>query len=88
MAATLDSIAATLADMQLQINELWQLQGLDRDNPMNVTPYKREVGEIYMAITGIAKKDITVTRANQPQVNIFDENNNFIADENDNLIIG
>ena len=45
-----------------QINELWQLQGLDSDNPMTVTPTSRAAGNISQTISGDGETTSTVTR--------------------------
>lgn len=44
------------------INDLWQLAGLDKDNPMDVTTTNRTVGAIDLAITGDGVTTSTVTR--------------------------
>ena len=46
-----------------KITELWQLQGLDSDNPMTVTPTTRVVGDISQAISGDGETTTTVTRS-------------------------
>jgi hypothetical protein len=45
-----------------KIVELWQLQGLDVDNPMTVTPTTRTTGTIDLEITGDGVTTTTVTR--------------------------
>lgn len=45
-----------------RLDELWQLQGLDIDNAMTVTPTTRDAGTISQAITGDGSTTTTVTR--------------------------
>ena len=45
-----------------QLNELWQLQGLDSDNAMTVTTTSRTVGDISQLISGDGSNTSTVTR--------------------------
>ena len=45
-----------------ELDEIWQLQGLDADNPMTVTPTTRNVGSISQAISGNGVTTSTVTR--------------------------
>lgn len=45
-----------------QLTELWQLQGLDADNAMTVTPTSRVAGAITQTITGDGDTTSTVTR--------------------------
>lgn len=47
---------------QGQVEELWQLQGLDDANPMTVTPTSRSVANISQDITGDGSSTTTVTR--------------------------
>lgn len=44
------------------VHDLWQLQGLDKDNPMTVTPTQRTAGSITQNITGDGTTTSTVTR--------------------------
>jgi hypothetical protein len=44
------------------LQELWTLQGLDKDNPMTVTPTTREAGVISQTISGDGQTSTTVTR--------------------------
>ena len=43
-------------------NDLWQLAGLDKDNPMIVTPTARTADDIDLVITGDGVASTTVTR--------------------------
>ena len=45
-----------------KLNELWQLQGLDSDNPMTVTKTARTVDNISQLISGDGSNTSTVTR--------------------------
>ena len=45
-----------------QLTELWQLQGLDSDNPMTVTKTARTVDNISQLISGDGSNTSTVTR--------------------------
>jgi len=45
-----------------QIQELWQLQGLDPNSPITVTPTSRTAGDIDQTITGDGVTTTTVTR--------------------------
>ena len=52
----------TLGTNVIPISELWQLQGLDSNNPMNVTPISRTTGGIDLVITGDGVNTTTVQR--------------------------
>jgi len=46
-----------------ELTELWQLQGLDANNPMTVTPTTRDAGTaLHQDITGNGSTNTTVTR--------------------------
>lgn len=48
-------------DSVLQLQDLWRIHGLDRDNPLNVTPTSRTAAEIQQTISDV-NGDVTVTR--------------------------
>jgi hypothetical protein len=45
-----------------QLRELWQLQGLDSDNPLSVSTSRRETGSIVQNISGDGVTSSTVER--------------------------
>lgn len=53
--ASLDAVAA-------QVEEVWQIHGLDIANPMTVTPTSRDAGTIAQTISGDGTTTSTVTR--------------------------
>jgi hypothetical protein len=57
-------IPLSIADMYngLRVKELWQLQGLDGDNPMTVSTALRTADVISLAITGDGRTTSTVSR--------------------------
>jgi hypothetical protein len=59
---TVDSVGLLLKELQLKLNELHQLQGLDINNPMTVTPTSRKTGSIDLKLTGDGKTTTTVER--------------------------
>lgn len=48
--------------IDIQVNEIWELAGLDITNPMTVTPTSRITGTINLALTGDGTTTTTVTR--------------------------
>lgn len=49
-------------DIKIIVTELHQIQGLDADNPMTVTPTSRISGDIDLTLTGDGVTSTTVTR--------------------------
>ena len=50
------------ADLQAKIEELWQMRGLDVNNPVTVTPAQEISGAIDITITGDGETTSTATR--------------------------
>jgi len=64
--STLSAPSATgdidLALIYARVNEIWQILGLDSDNPLTVTPTSRVSGDISQTISGDGTTSTTVTR--------------------------
>mgnify|MGYP001587500129 CR=1 FL=1 len=60
--AQIDAVAALATQIQILVDELHKLQGLDVANPMTVTKTSRSVAGIVQDITGDGVNTTTVTR--------------------------
>jgi len=49
-------------EQDAMLTEMWQLQGLDANNPMTVTKTARTAGDINLDISGSAETSVTVVR--------------------------
>jgi hypothetical protein len=59
---TVGSVGLIIAELQLKLDELHKLQGLDSGNPMTVTPTTRVSGPINLNLSGDGTTSTTVTR--------------------------
>lgn len=58
----IDVPESTTDEIAVEVDELWQLQGLDSANPMTVKRNSRVAGSINLAITGDEQNTTIVTR--------------------------
>mgnify|MGYP003642638420 CR=1 FL=1 len=56
------SVGVLLSELQLKLDELHKLQGLDASNPMTVTPTSRVSGSINLTLSGDGETSTTVSR--------------------------
>ena len=58
----LANFVTAISKVASDVQELWQLSGLDLSNPMTVTPTSRDAGDISQVISGGGVATSTVTR--------------------------
>ena len=71
----------------LKITEIYQIKGLDANNPLTLTQTSRIAGSINLVLAGDGVTFTTVTRDAKPS-NITDEFGNILIDEFGNNIVG